>query len=94
MTHSVDIFIQAHQARQNGIHMTPRSVNDKEYFPQDWFIDRLNGLGTPYQQQGRNKSVRLETAACLAWARRAAGFTPACYLDVVLPNSYHMENPP
>ncbi len=34
--------------------MTPRSANDKEYFPQDWFIDRLNALGTPYQQQVRN----------------------------------------
>lgn len=34
--------------------MTPRSKNDKEYFPQDWFIDRLKFTGLPYQQQGRN----------------------------------------
>jgi hypothetical protein len=34
--------------------MTPRSANDKEYFAQDWFIDRLEALGLPYVQQGRN----------------------------------------
>ncbi len=54
MTHSVNVFIQANQARQYGQHMTPRSRNDKEYFPQDWFIDRLDALGVPYEPQGRN----------------------------------------
>ena len=54
MTHSVDIFIQSHQAWQNGIPMMPRSANDKEYFPQDWFIDRLQASGIPYLTQGRN----------------------------------------
>jgi hypothetical protein len=34
--------------------MTPRSANDKEYFAQDWFTDRLKALGLPYVQQGRN----------------------------------------
>jgi hypothetical protein len=34
--------------------MIPRSANDKEYFPQDWFADRVKGLGLPYAQQGRN----------------------------------------
>jgi len=34
--------------------MEPRSANDKEYFAQDWFIDRLEALGVPYTQQGRN----------------------------------------
>jgi len=35
--------------------MTPRSANDKEYFGQDWFIDRLRATGLSYQQQGRNR---------------------------------------
>lgn len=34
--------------------MKPRSPKDKEYFPQDWFIDRLKELSLPYVQQGRN----------------------------------------
>ena len=34
--------------------MTPRSENDKEYFAQDWFADRLNALGLSFVQQGRN----------------------------------------
>jgi hypothetical protein len=34
--------------------MEPRSANDKEYFAQDWFIDRLESLGLPFVQQGRN----------------------------------------
>ena len=34
--------------------MTPRSSNDKEYFAQDWFIDRLKALRLPFVQQGRN----------------------------------------
>jgi hypothetical protein len=35
MTHSIDIFLAAHQAIAAGVHMIPRSTNDKEYFPQD-----------------------------------------------------------
>jgi len=35
-------------------HMRPRSANDKEYFAQDWFIERLNAVGLPFEQQGRN----------------------------------------
>jgi len=34
--------------------MQPRSANDKEYFAQDWFIDRLKALGVEFEQQGRN----------------------------------------
>jgi hypothetical protein len=34
--------------------MRPRSANDKEYFAQDCFIDRLRTAGLGYQQQGRN----------------------------------------
>jgi len=34
--------------------MRPRSANDKEYFAQDWFIERLNAVGLPFEQQGRN----------------------------------------
>lgn len=41
-------------AIQAGVPMKPRSANDKEYFAQDWFIDRLDAAGVSYQQQGRN----------------------------------------
>jgi hypothetical protein len=34
--------------------MIPRSKDDKEYFPQDWFVDRLKTLDLPFEQQGRN----------------------------------------
>jgi hypothetical protein len=34
--------------------MTPRSANDKEYFAQDWFAQRLDQRGLAYLQQGRN----------------------------------------
>ena len=34
--------------------MTPRSANDKEYFAQDWFEQRLQAIALPYVQQGRN----------------------------------------
>jgi len=34
--------------------MTPRSANDKEYFAQDWFEQRLQAIGLSYVQQGRN----------------------------------------
>jgi hypothetical protein len=53
-TNVVDIFIEAARAMGAGIPMTPRSAGDKEYFPQDWFIDRLRAVSLPYQQQGRN----------------------------------------
>ena len=53
-THIVEIFVACCGAFRRGTPMTPRSVNDKEYFPQDWFIDRLNEIGMPYLQQGRN----------------------------------------
>lgn len=54
MTHSIDIFVAAAAAVAGGIAMTPRSANDKEYFPQDWFADRISGLGLPFHAQGRN----------------------------------------
>jgi hypothetical protein len=54
MTHSIDIFVAAQQAIAAGTAMTPRSANDKEYFPQDWFADRVSGLGLPLVAQGRN----------------------------------------
>jgi hypothetical protein len=34
--------------------MIPRSANDKEYFPQDWFEERVSTLGLTLHQQGRN----------------------------------------
>ena len=42
------------EACRQAVRMTPRSANDKEYFAQDWFIDRLEAVGLPYVQQGRN----------------------------------------
>jgi hypothetical protein len=54
MTHSIKIFLAADQAISKEIHMVPRSANDKEYFPQDWFSDRVREIGLPCAQQGRN----------------------------------------
>jgi hypothetical protein len=54
MTHSIEIFFAAQRAISASVHMIPRSANDKEYFPQDWFADRVRELGLLYAQQGRN----------------------------------------
>lgn len=54
MTHSVAIYLASERAVRAGIPMTPRSANDKEYFPQDWFADRLNTLQLRFVQNGRN----------------------------------------
>jgi hypothetical protein len=54
MTHSVEIFLAAERAVAEGIPMIPRSARDKEYFPQDWFADRVDAIGLPLQPQGRN----------------------------------------
>jgi hypothetical protein len=54
MTHCIDIFLAASRAVAGGVSMRPRSENDKEYFPQDWFLDRLREVGVPFEQQGRN----------------------------------------
>jgi hypothetical protein len=54
MTHCIDIFVAAAAAVAGGMAMTPRSANDKEYFPQDWFADRISELGLPFHAQGRN----------------------------------------
>jgi len=53
-SHAVDIFCEMAQACRRGVRMKPRSLNDKEYFAQDWFIERLNAVGVEYEQQGRN----------------------------------------
>jgi hypothetical protein len=54
MTHSIEILVAASQAIAAGVHMRPRSPNDKEHFPQDWFADRVSALALPYEPQGRN----------------------------------------
>ncbi|EIC19365.1 hypothetical protein [Thiorhodovibrio frisius] len=54
MTHSIEIFLAAAAGVANGITMTPRSANDKEYFPQDWFADHVSKLRLPFRAQGRN----------------------------------------
>jgi hypothetical protein len=51
---AVEIFLQAVSASRNGIHMTPRSADDKVYFAQDWFAARLTNLSLPASQQGPN----------------------------------------
>src|SRR5438046_276809 len=53
-TCSVALFLEMVRAIRAGIPMQPRSANDKEYFAQDWFIDRLRATSLSYQQQGRN----------------------------------------
>ena len=53
-THCVELFAECAGAIRRGVAMVPRSDNDKEYFPQDWFIDRLAAVDLPYLQQGRN----------------------------------------
>lgn len=53
-THSVSIFLEAANAVANGVHMLPRSKDDKEYFPQDWFAARVAAVGLPQAAQGRN----------------------------------------
>jgi len=53
-TQAIDIFCGMCSASRQGTEMVPRSTNDKEYFAQDWFIDRLEELGLPFVQQGRN----------------------------------------
>lgn len=53
MTHSIEIFLAAHQAMTTGVDMIPRSANDKEYFAQDWFAARVAALGLPLHPQGR-----------------------------------------
>lgn len=52
MTHSIEIFLAAHQAMTAGIDMIPRNANDKEYFSQDWFAARVASLGLPLRPQG------------------------------------------
>jgi hypothetical protein len=53
-TNAVEIFVEMAQAVIRGEAMVPRSENDKEYFAQDWFAQRLDALQLSYLQQGRN----------------------------------------
>ena len=53
-TYVVDVLRKASAAKAKGIAMIPRSAGDKEYFPQDWFVDRLKSLKVPFKQLGRN----------------------------------------
>lgn len=54
VTNAVVIFLKMIEAVHRGITMEPRSANDKEYFAQDWFADRLREAGLTFKQQGRN----------------------------------------
>ena len=53
-TNAVSIFLKMVRAVRCAVTMKPRSANDKEYFAQDWFADRLKEAGVTFQQQGRN----------------------------------------
>ena len=53
-TNAVNVFVQMVRAVRAGVRMNPRSRNDKEYFAQDWFEDRLRDDGLNFTQQGRN----------------------------------------
>lgn len=53
-THAANIFCEMCDACERGVLMQPRSANDKEYFAQDWFVERITSLGLPCVQQGRN----------------------------------------
>ena len=53
-TNAVSIFLKMVKAVRRGLTMKPRSANDKEYFAQDWFADRLTEARVTFQQQGRN----------------------------------------
>ena len=65
-THSVEIFVACCSAVLRSVAMTPRSTNDKEYFPQDWLIDRL-------KTSGSRISSRVATATRTSgWAARMA----------------------
>jgi hypothetical protein len=50
----IEVFCEMASACRQGKRMRPRSANDKEYFAQDWFIDRLKALKVEFVQQGRN----------------------------------------
>jgi hypothetical protein len=52
-TYAFKIFENMAKARES-TPMQPRSKNDKEYFAQDWFNDRLQDIGVDFSQQGRN----------------------------------------
>lgn len=54
LTHAVTIFLEMANAIKQGRSMLPRSANDKEYFAQDWFSDRVKATGLEAMQQGRN----------------------------------------
>jgi len=53
-TRAVDILLELARACRQGVRMVPRSASDKEYFAQDWFIDRLKAVRLAFEQQGRN----------------------------------------
>ena len=54
MTHSVEIFLAAHEAIAAGVAHDPAERQRQGYFPQDWFADRIGSLGLPLHPQGRN----------------------------------------
>lgn len=53
-TNCLNIFLKMVDSVRRGVPMNTRSANDKDYFAQDWFADRLEDAGVEFQQQGRN----------------------------------------
>jgi hypothetical protein len=50
----LEIFKVCHEAIRNGILITKESAQDKEYHFQNWFKARLQVLGEPFDEPGRN----------------------------------------
>jgi hypothetical protein len=67
-TNAVEIFLNMAEAVEAGLVMTPRSENDKEFFAQDWFEQRLLQLGfarSPQQPARRARTGGQPAGAAL-----------------------------
>ena len=53
-TRSVDVFLAADIAVRKGVLIHRASRKDKEFHFQDWFRERLDGLGVQYDAPARN----------------------------------------
>ena len=97
-SHAPDIFCEMCDACKRGVQMQPRSANDKEYFAQDWFVDRLTPLGLPCVQQGRNsypdfwvgesedrEGFEIKSLASFSFCTRAGGMRRALFIASAWP---------
>lgn len=54
MTRVTDVFLECQRAIDSGVLITRPSESDKEFHFQNWFEDRLQGIGLHYEKNGRN----------------------------------------